>query len=291
LPDYDVLSFEPVASDSTSSVAVDTDFATTIRLRSGFGRAKGYVGAGRTGVLLRNGRNWLHHTFPRDRSHSSTHTISNTPADSAANPAAHTPTNTATYTAASACRSSRPLQLRSGHTGHVESRQEVVVLHAPPRRMPSNRSANADAGADAGAHRASTACRPIQLCGWLRQLGGGMVCGQEGVVLQGAWQRMPRAGSPSAGSRLRACRTRRCSLRLQCRICQLDGGMECTQEGLVLQECWQGLPTSSWRLRLKALGGQVSGALEGSLALTPSSGDTLNMLLLAAKFVLKRANI
>merc|ERR1712204_41404 len=42
-------------------------------------------------------------------------------------------------------------------------------------------------------------------------------------------------------------------------LCQLDGRMECAKKGLVLQECWQGLPTSSWRLRLR---GSVSGALE-----------------------------
>jgi len=35
----------------------------------------------------------------------------------------------------------------------------------------------------------------------------------------------------------------------------------------------------------------VRGALEGSLALAPSSGEALNMLLLAAKFVLELAKI
>ena len=44
---------------------------------------------------------------------------------------------------------------------------------------------------------------------------------------------------------------------------QVDGGMERTKEGLVLPQCRQGLPTSSWRLRLKVLRGSVSGALEG----------------------------
>ena len=86
-----------------------------------------------------------------------------------------------------------------------------------------------------------------------------MVRGQEGVVLQGARKGLPWAGR----RRLRSCRNSRSSLRLQCRLRQLDGGMERTKEGLVLPQCRQGLPTSSWRLRLKVLRGSVSGALEG----------------------------
>merc|ERR1712129_350687 len=43
------------------------------------------------------------------------------------------------------------------------------------------------------------------------------------------------------------------SLRLQCRLRQLDGGMERTKEGLVLPQRRQGLPTSSWRWRLRAI--------------------------------------
>merc|ERR1711950_35548 len=111
-----------------------------------------------------------------------------------------------------------------------------------------------------------------------------MVCWQERVVLQGAWKGMPRAGG-----RLRSCRCHQPTLRLQCRLCQLDGRMECAEEGLVLQECRQGLPSSSWRLCLKPLLGSMREALEGALALAPSSGDALNMLLLTAKFALRRA--
>merc|ERR1712024_373823 len=100
----------------------------------------------------------------------------------------------------------------------------------------------------------------------------------EGVVLQGAWKGVPRTGR-----RVCACRRHQPSLRLQRRLCQLDGGMECAKEGLVLQECRQGLPAGSWRLRLKALWGSLSeGCTRGTLALAPSSGDTLNMHLLAA---------
>ena len=76
-----------------------------------------------------------------------------------------------------------------------------------------------------------------------------MVRGQEGVVLQGARKGLPWAGR----RRLRSCRNSRPSLRLQCRLRQLDGGMERTKEGLVLPQRRQGLPTSSWRLRLKVL--------------------------------------
>merc|ERR1712045_641279 len=101
--------------------------------------------------------------------------------------------------------------------------------------------------------------RPIQLRRWLRELGGGMVCGQEGVVLQGTWKGLPRSGSW-----MRPCGTRRCSVRLQRRLCQLDGRMECAKEGLVLQECWQGLPASSWRLCLSAL---LERAIAGELDL------------------------
>merc|ERR1712204_164847 len=69
-------------------------------------------------------------------------------------------------TGASACRSSRPLQLRSGHTGQVAGRQEVVVLQDPWKGLPSAASPAANANANANAHRASRAsssCRPLQL--------------------------------------------------------------------------------------------------------------------------------
>merc|ERR1712024_184707 len=76
------------------------------------------------------------------------------------------------------------------------------------------------------------------------------------------------------------------SLRLQRRLCQLDGWMECAKEGLVLQECWQGLPTRSWRLCLNILRGSVSVALGVALVSAPSSVDALNMHLLASKLAL-----
>merc|ERR1712061_143346 len=91
LPDYDVLSSELVAPDPTSSLAVlsHTDFPT-IRLRYGFRTVGDSLVSSSTAVLLRNDGKGLHHSSPRDDSHSSsTHTISNTPADSTANSAAN----------------------------------------------------------------------------------------------------------------------------------------------------------------------------------------------------------
>jgi len=120
------------------------------------------VVASAAAVLLPDERNRLPHS---GTSNSAAHSA----ADTAANPAAHTSTDTAKdasspNTGASACRSSRPLQLRGGHTGQVAGRQEVVVLQDPSRRMPSaNPDADASANAAANAHRASSSCRPLQL--------------------------------------------------------------------------------------------------------------------------------
>jgi len=106
---------------------------------------------------------------------STSNSAANSAADTAANPAANPSTDTAkdasspsASRASSAQRSSRPFQLRSGHTGQVAGRQEVVVLQDPSRRMPSASRANANANANASnananAHRASSSCRPLQL--------------------------------------------------------------------------------------------------------------------------------
>merc|ERR1711920_731380 len=65
LPDYDMLSFEPVAPDPTSSVVVvrDSDFAT-IRLRIGLRTVGDYLVSSPTGVLLFNDGKGLHHGSP-----------------------------------------------------------------------------------------------------------------------------------------------------------------------------------------------------------------------------------
>jgi len=121
-------------------------------------------------VLLPDKRNRLPHSGT-----STSNSAANSAADTAANPAANPSTDTAkdasspsASRASSAQRSSRPFQLRSGHTGQVAGRQEVVVLQDPSRRMPSASRANANANANASnananAHRASSSCRPLQL--------------------------------------------------------------------------------------------------------------------------------
>merc|ERR1711920_20253 len=85
LPDHDMLSFELVAADPTSSVAVvRVSDVATIRLRVGFRTVGDYLVSSSTGVLLLNDGKGLHHSSPRDHSHRSTHTISNAPAHSTA---------------------------------------------------------------------------------------------------------------------------------------------------------------------------------------------------------------
>merc|ERR1712051_853188 len=61
------------------------------------------------------------------------------------------------------------------------------------------------------------------------------------------------------------------SLQLPRRIRKLAGGLVCGQEGLVLFEQRQGLPTGSWRLRL-SLGLSSGRCMTFVLALEPSSG-------------------
>merc|ERR1712008_187271 len=106
--------------------------------------------------------------------------------------------------------------------------------------------------------------------GWLRQLGGWMVCGQEGVVLQGTWDGFANwVVGWSVGKKEWCCRVHGKGCPGQGAGCVPAGtpappydcnagfanwmGMERTKEGLVLPQRRQGLPTSSWRLRLKVL--------------------------------------
>merc|ERR1712129_620048 len=84
----------------------------------------------------------------------------------------------------------------------------------------------------------SQACRPVQLCGWLCELGGGLVCGKEGMVLQSPWQGLPRSSWWVCDCS---------SLRLQRWLRQLDGRLVCGEEGMVLPAWRQRLPRSdSW---------------------------------------------
>jgi len=161
--------------------------------------------AGTAAVLLLHSRGGMQHYYHFYACQSA----ANSTANPAANAAADTPTNTATDGAASdaaapACRPGGPLQLRSGHTEQLESRQKLLVLQGAPRGLPSayrTSNANADASDAGSTHDASSPCRPIQLRRRLRQLGGRLECAKEGLVLQGAWKGLPRAGS-----RLRSCR-------------------------------------------------------------------------------------
>merc|ERR1712151_1104705 len=151
-------------------------------------------------------------------------------------------------------------------------RQEGVVLPSTPPRLPSNRTA-------AAAHRASSAAyragRSLQLRRWFRELDGGLVRGQEGVVLQS-----PRQGLSE--SRRWLCDVLQ-AIRLQCWFRKLDGGLVRGEEGLVLQQRRQRLPTSSWWVCLKVFlkcPGNDSAArsshrfslIVAALAFVPSSG-------------------
>merc|ERR1712176_718208 len=80
LSDYDVLPFELVAPDPTSSVAVvrDTDVAA-IRLRSWLRTVGDHLVASPAGVLLLDDGKGLHHSSPLDHS---SHTSSDTTAHS-----------------------------------------------------------------------------------------------------------------------------------------------------------------------------------------------------------------
>merc|ERR1712129_67148 len=148
MPHHDVLLAELAPVAAAVALALVGDFLLpALRLLAGSicpCSSNGVV-ASAAAVLLPDKRNRLPHSG-----------TSNSAAHSAADTAAN----------ASACRSSRPLQLRSGHTGQVAGRQEVVVLQDPWKGLPSAASPAANANANANAHRASRAsssCRPLQL--------------------------------------------------------------------------------------------------------------------------------
>merc|ERR1719276_135291 len=77
-----------------------------------------------------------------------------------------------------------------------------------------------------------------------------MVRWEEGLVLQG-----PRKGLPTSSRWLR---DHLFAVRLQCRLCELDGRMVGPQEGLVLQSRWEGLPSRCRWLRIESE--QLNGA-------------------------------
>jgi len=111
-----------------------------------------------------------------------------------------------------------------------------MVLPRPSSWLPAYSATSGDAD------RATETCRPLQLRGWLRELDGWVVCGQEGMVLQSAWQGLP----PCSG---RVC-NHIFALRLRCWVCELDVWVVGRQESMVLPERRQGLPAGGWRMCL-----------------------------------------
>jgi hypothetical protein len=119
-----------------------------------------------------------------------------------------------------------------------------MVLPRPSSWLPTYSTATSGAAncTACDADRATKTCRPLQLRRRLRELDGRVVCGQEGLVLQGAWQ-----GLPGGGRRLW---DRIVALRLQCWVRELDVWVVGRQESMVLPEWRQGLPAGGWRLCL-----------------------------------------
>jgi len=138
----------------------------------------------------------------------------------------------------------------------MEGRQEGLVLPDSSPWLPADRAAAAahrHAGASAyhaasaaDADCASEACRPVQLRGWLRELASRLECSKEGVVLPRSRERLPQPGR-------RRVRDFFGTLRLQCRIRQLDARLVGREEGLVLLQQGQGLSSSCWWMCLSSL--------------------------------------
>lgn len=154
-----------------------------------------------------------------------------TTANATSNASSNAPSN-AYQNYAAASRSYRDFfQLRSWCLPNLGACQAELVLPASPSLW--------------SGYHASSASRPLQLRRWLRELVGGLVGWQEGVVLPCSWQGLPRTGQW-----MRTNWNHKRTLRLQRWFCQLDGRLERSEEGLVLQECRQGLPSSSGWMRM-----------------------------------------
>merc|ERR1712080_642938 len=95
--------------------------------------------------------------------------------------------------------------LRGGNLLRLGPSQADVVLQPPPYLWSTDRP--------------TAPSRSLQLLGWVRKLAGGLVCGQEGVVLQSAWKGLPNPG--------RWVRDLIRAIRLRCWFRQLDGGVVC----------------------------------------------------------------
>lgn len=103
-----------------------------------------------------------------------------TTANATSNASSNAPSN-AYQNYAAASRSYRDFfQLRSWCLPNLGACQAELVLPASPSLW--------------SGYHASSASRPLQLRRWLRELVGGLVGWQEGVVLPCSWQGLPRTG-------------------------------------------------------------------------------------------------
>jgi len=130
----------------------------------------------------------------------------------------------------------------------METGQAGLVLSYSPQGVPTNSPATHPTPAHhsnlatSAANCASTTCRSIQLCGWLRKLAGRLVGAEEGVVLSRPWQGLPEPGwwmRDVIGA-----------VRLQCRVLELDGRLVSGEKSMVLFEQGQGMSSSSWGMRM-----------------------------------------
>jgi len=140
------------------------------------------VVAGAEGLLLHDrGSGVRDHGFAAGTTNNSTHTVSHAATNSAtyaapdaASDSAFAAANSATCTS----RTCRSLQLRRRAVFYMGPKQAVLVLSEPSHLWP----ADATAGSSGS----------LQLRRWFRELAGRLVCPQEGVVLSGPWQRLPK---------------------------------------------------------------------------------------------------
>jgi len=163
-------------------------------------------------LLRHSGSRLCDDSFAGNHSDSAAHSLSHTAAYSAAHAAGHATGDSGPDPAHSSAWTSGPIQLRRRGVHVLGLCQADLVLRSPPHLW--------------SADRATAPSRPIQLSGWIRELAGRMVCGQEGVVLQGSWKGLPKSGR-------RLCDLFR-ALRLRCRLCQLDARLVSREEGPVL---------------------------------------------------------
>jgi len=173
-------------------------------------------------LLRHSGSRLCDDSFAGNHSDSAAHSLSHT----AAHAAGHATGDSGPDPAHSSAWTSGPIQLRRRGVHVLGLCQADLVLRSPPHLW--------------SADRATAPSRPIQLSGWIRELAGRLVCGQEGVVLQGPWERLPKPG--------RRMRDFLGAIRLRCRLRQLDGRLVSAQEGLVLCKQGQRVSTGSRRL-------------------------------------------